>query len=56
MLGAFFNMKIIKKKLGQETPLVWCGGEGVKKGSKEGVKTKKVMRMYQVKNVRSVVV
>ena len=31
-------MKIIKRKLGQETPLVWCGGEGVKNVVKKGLK------------------
>jgi hypothetical protein len=35
-------MKIIKRKLGQETPLVWCGGEGVKNVVEKGLKLKGV--------------
>jgi hypothetical protein len=35
-------MKKIKIKLGQETPLVWCGGEGVKNVVEKGLKLKGV--------------
>jgi hypothetical protein len=35
-------MKIIKRKLGQETPLVWCGGEGVKNVVEKGLQLKGV--------------
>ena len=35
-------MKKIKRKLGQETPLVWCGGEGVKNVVEKGLKLKGV--------------
>jgi hypothetical protein len=35
-------MKIIKIKMGQETPLVWCGGEGVKNVVEKGLKLKGV--------------